>query len=61
MTAVLLAFPVYPKILAFGKKHGERARAVWTAAGMIGYLLCFLLTAACLVSDTYNPFLYFRF
>lgn len=61
LAAVLLSFPVYPKILACGKKHGERARAVWTAAGMIGYLLCFLLTGACLVSDTYNPFLYFRF
>lgn len=61
LTAVLLAFPVYPKILAYGKKHGERAHAIWTVAGMIGYLLCFLLTAACLVSDTYNPFLYFRF
>lgn len=61
LTAVLLAFPVYPKILAFGKKHGEKACAVWTVTGMIGYLLCFLLTAACLVSDTYNPFLYFRF
>lgn len=61
LTAVLLSFPVYPKLLEYGGKQGEKARAAWAAAGMIGYLLCFLLTGACLVSDTYNPFLYFRF
>lgn len=61
LTAGLLAFPVYPKLLDCAKKRGERVHAVWTAVGMIGYLLGFLLTGACLVSDTYNPFLYFRF
>lgn len=61
LTAVLLSFPVYSKLLEYSGKQGEKARAVWAAAGMIGYLLCFLLTGACLVSDTYNPFLYFRF
>lgn len=59
--AVLLAFPVYPKVVEFISKRGERTRAVWMVVGMIGYLLGFLLTGACLVSDTYNPFLYFRF
>ncbi len=61
LTAIVLAFPVYPRLLAFGEKQGEKARAVGAVAGMFAYLLCFLLTAACLVSDTYNPFLYFRF
>lgn len=61
LAAVLLAFPIYPKLLCFVEKRGETARVLWMIAGMVGYLLCFLLTGACLVSDTYNPFLYFRF
>lgn len=61
LAAVLLAFPIYPKLICFVEKRGEPVRALWTIAGMAGYLLCFLLTGACLVSDTYNPFLYFRF
>lgn len=61
LAAVLLAFPIYPKLTESIQKQGERVRAVWMAVGMIGYLLGFLLTGACLVSDTYNPFLYFRF
>lgn len=61
LTAALLSFPVYQKFMDYEKKRSEKVRAAWTAAGMIGYLLCFLLTGACLVSDTYNPFLYFRF
>lgn len=61
LAAVLLAFPVYPKVTELISRRGERTRAVWMVVGMIGYLLCFWLTGACLVSDTYNPFLYFRF
>jgi len=31
------------------------------AGSYLGCIMLFLITVACLVADTYNPFLYFRF
>lgn len=59
--ACVLACPVYPwlcqRTAALSLKKG---RVVSALAG-IGVLLLFVLSTAYMVSDTYNPFLYFRF
>lgn len=56
--AVILAAPAYPRL-----KHGcpEGLRGIMNLLGFFGTGILFLLTVACLVNDTYNPFLYFRF
>lgn len=59
--ACVLACPVYPwlcrKASALSRGKGT-VLSVFAGAGM---LLLFLLSTAYMVSDTYNPFLYFRF
>lgn len=61
LLACVLACPVYPWIcrkaaaLSLGK---SRLLSAFTAAAV---LLLFVLSTAYMVSDTYNPFLYFRF
>lgn len=59
--AVILAFPVYPWFKRQTEKLGSRDRTAVSVLSMAGYVLLFLVTAAFLVNDTYNPFLYFRF
>ena len=59
--AVILAFPVYPWFKRQTEKLGSRDRMAVSVLSMAGYVLLFLVTAAFLVNDTYNPFLYFRF
>lgn len=61
LTAVVLAMPVYPWLRQ--KLAGLKGKAAGVTAGIRGvlYVMLFLLTAAYLVGDTYNPFLYFRF
>lgn len=61
VAACVLACPVYPwlcrKASALSRGKGT-VLSVFAGAGM---LLLFLLSTAYMVSDTYNPFLYFRF
>ncbi len=59
--AVILAFPVYPWIKRKIGQMGSKERAAVSVFSMAGYILLFWITAAFLVNDTYNPFLYFRF
>ena len=61
VTACVLACPVYPRLCekAAGL-DGRRRRVVSLFAG-VGVIVLFLLSTAYMVSDTYNPFLYFRF
>lgn len=59
--AVLLAFPIYPWIKRKVQTLGRSAGNMISMVSMLGYVVLFVLTVACLVSDTYNPFLYFRF
>ncbi len=61
VSAVLLAFPVYPFLKEKRRQLPHTGRIVCTAVSMVGYVLAFVLTTAYLVNDTYNPFLYFRF
>lgn len=59
--ACVLAWPVYPWLC--GKAAGldpKRGRVLSVFAGL-GMILLFVLSTAYMVSDTYNPFLYFRF
>ncbi|MDD2392072.1 MAG: MBOAT family protein [Bacilli bacterium] len=53
--ATLFSTPIYNLIV---KKVNKRYQYI---IGFIIYLVLFLITIASLVSDTYNPFLYFRF
>lgn len=59
--ACILACPVYPwvcqKVLALSAKKS----CVISAFAGVGVLLLFILSTTYMVSDTYNPFLYFRF
>lgn len=59
--AVVLAFPIYPRIREKVESMGSRGRSAAAAVSMAGYVLLFIVTVAFLVNDTYNPFLYFRF
>ena len=61
LTAVVLAFPVYPWVKQKISRMGNAGRTAFRTAALAGYVLLFLLTTAYLVNDTYNPFLYFRF
>ncbi|MDE6950827.1 MAG: MBOAT family protein [Lachnospiraceae bacterium] len=59
--ACIVSMPVYPwiskKLLGLS---GKKGKAVSIVAG-VGVAALFLLSTAYMVSDTYNPFLYFRF
>lgn len=62
LSCMVLAMPFYPWLI----KRIKRMRRSMTAKLMrscfvLGYVVFFVLAVAFLVSDTYNPFLYFRF
>lgn len=59
--AFILALPVYPWLCQKYGQLGNRGKVLCSLASLIGYLGLFMLTTACLVNDSYNPFLYFRF
>ena len=62
MVALIISVPIYPvlrrRILASSSK---RAKAVMAGIIAAAYVILLLLTTSYLVSNTYNPFLYFRF
>lgn len=59
--ACIVSMPVYPWISEkLSGLSGKRGRVVSVVAG-VGVAVLFLLSTAYMVSDTYNPFLYFRF
>ena len=59
--ACILACPVYPWLCQKASMLSQKKNCVISAFAGIGVLLLFLLSTAYMVSDTYNPFLYFRF
>lgn len=61
LTAVLLAFPLYPWLQEKCERVGSGVKRLLSLLTGLGYVGLFLLTTAYLVGDTYNPFLYFRF
>ncbi len=61
LIACVLSFPVYPWLAKKVSQAGERVANVTSLVGMLCYGVLFVIVTACLVSDTYNPFLYFRF
>ena len=61
LTAVLLAFPLYPYLKKKAESLPQWGRTVLSLGATVGYAGLFILTTAYLVNDTYNPFLYFRF
>lgn len=61
LTAVLLAFPLYPYLKKKVESLPQWGRTVLSLGAAVGYAGLFILTTAYLVNDTYNPFLYFRF
>lgn len=58
LLAALFSTPIYAK---FKDKLERRKRPILSIIVLCGYLLLFFITICLLVSDTYNPFLYFRF
>ena len=68
LTALVLSFPVYPLLREWWERFRERnagktgsAGVVFDGAAAVLYAAAFLLCTAFMVSETYNPFLYFRF
>ena len=61
LTALILIFPIYPKILERYAALGERKKNIIYTAGGFAAVLLLILCIANLVRDSYNPFLYFRF
>ncbi|MDY3800940.1 MAG: MBOAT family O-acyltransferase [Bacilli bacterium] len=56
VTATLFSLPVYPKV------KEKVNNSIFTSLLSISiYVILFIITLSYLVSDTYNPFLYFRF
>lgn len=61
IAAVILSFPVYPKVLNWIEgKEGLQKKTLFSLGTLI-MAVFFVLAVASLVRDTYNPFLYFRF
>lgn len=61
VTACVLACPVYPWLCRKASMLSRGTGRILSACAGIGVLLLFILSTAYMVSDTYNPFLYFRF
>lgn len=59
--ACILACPVYPWLCRKASTLSQKKSDILSACVGTGVLLLFVLSTACMVSDTYNPFLYFRF
>ena len=56
VTAIVFSLPVYPKV------KEKMNNSIFTSLLSISiYVILFIITLSYLVSDTYNPFLYFRF
>jgi hypothetical protein len=62
VVALVLSFPVYARIKGYvnGIKNEGAKKRIYVLGG-IAMLVLFAVSVAYLVSDTYNPFLYFRF
>ena len=58
LLGILFSIPIYPKLQAWMKKMSFKSSLCII---FFVYVLLFIITLAFLVSDTYNPFLYFRF
>lgn len=61
VAACILMCPVYPWLCQKASTLSRGKGLVLSAFAGIGMLLLFILSTAYMVSDTYNPFLYFRF
>ncbi|MDE6620192.1 MAG: MBOAT family protein [Lachnospiraceae bacterium] len=59
--ACILACPVYPWLCRKAASLSRGKSCVLSALAGLSVLLLFVLSTAYMVSDTYNPFLYFRF
>lgn len=54
--AIILSMPIYPYL-----KEKMKIRTLKSIIIFIIYIVLFIITISLLISDTYNPFLYFRF
>ncbi len=61
LAACILSCPIYPWLKEKVWGLSKRMRLLLSVLGGVGSILLLLLSIAYLVSDTYNPFLYFRF
>lgn len=59
--ACVLAWPVYPWLCGKAASLGRKQSLVLSVCAGAAILFLFVLSTAYMVSDTYNPFLYFRF
>lgn len=59
--ACILAFPIYPWVCGKVQHKRKIVGTMCSVVSVVGYLVLFMLAISSLVSDTYNPFLYFRF
>ncbi|MCR5250652.1 MAG: MBOAT family protein [Lachnospiraceae bacterium] len=61
LAGLILAFPVYPKVQELLKKANSYRRGLISVCGALVMLALFIAAVACMVQDSYSPFLYFRF
>ena len=59
LIGIILSTPI-SKILK-EKINSTKYKGIYYTMAFIGSIVLFIITIAFLVSDTYNPFLYFRF
>ncbi|MBO4395900.1 MAG: MBOAT family protein [Eubacterium sp.] len=58
ITAAVISTGVFTKL---AKKYVKKHTAVYSIGSMVYVAVMMLASTACIVADTYNPFLYFRF
>lgn len=62
LAAIILAFPVYPAVKKkLADSHNAYRKKLIELCGTLVMIVLFLLSVACMVRDSYSPFLYFRF
>lgn len=61
LTAIIAAFPIFPKIFSALKEKLKLGNAVIIYTKTAYALILLLISTAMLTSGSYNPFLYFRF
>ena len=59
LVAILFSIPFYDKFKNF--VNHSKYKFFWLFLIFIGFILLFIITISLLVSNSYNPFLYFRF
>ena len=61
VVSILVSTPIFPFLKKKISSFGQAAKKVSYAISAVILLILFVVAISYMVSDTYNPFLYFRF